>query len=176
MRSRKKIMAINGSTRKDSSNRHLITAIAALCEQEIEMSVFDRIGNIPQFNPDDAGYDPELADFKSALQSADAILICTPEYAHGVPGALKNAIDWTVASGEFSQKPTALITASTDGQFGHQALLETLRVIEAKDIMQNQLLISFVKTKISRESIITDPHTKEAVLRLLSSLMQSIPS
>ena len=65
---------------------------------------------------------------------ADGVIICTPEYAHGVPGSLKNAIDWTVGTGEFSGKPTMLITASTDGKNGHKALLETLKVIEAKNI------------------------------------------
>lgn len=149
-------------------------AIAALFERELDLSVFDRIGALPQFNPDDKMRYPEIADFKHALRTAEGILICTPEYAHGVPGALKNAIDWTAASCEFSQKPTALITASTDGRFGHRALLETLQVLEAKNIMQHQLLISFIKTKVSPEGILTNPETKEQVRQVIASLMQSM--
>jgi chromate reductase, NAD(P)H dehydrogenase (quinone) len=81
------------------------------------------------------------------ISTATAVIICTPEYAHGVPGTLKNAIDWTVSANEFNNKPTALITASTDGTYAHNALLETLRVIEAKNIDRHQLLIQFAKLK-----------------------------
>ncbi len=73
-----------------------------------------------------------MANFREQLDDAEGIIICTPEYAHGVPGALKNAIDWTISSSNFPHKPTLLITASTDGKYGHAALLETLTAIEAK--------------------------------------------
>jgi chromate reductase len=85
------------------------------------------------------------------LKAADGILICTPEYAMGVPGSLKNAIDWTVSSMEFHQKPTALITASSVGQKGHQALLETLMVIEAQMVEESKLVIPFIRTKVNDE-------------------------
>jgi chromate reductase, NAD(P)H dehydrogenase (quinone) len=62
---------------------------------------------------------------------SDAILICTHEYAHSVPGSLKNAVDQTVGMSDFSGKIVMLITASSDGKFGHASLLETLLVIEA---------------------------------------------
>ena len=111
--------------------------------------------------------------FRQLLATADGVIICTPEYAHGVPGTLKNAIDWTVSTNEFSQKPTALITASTDGKYAHNALLETLKVIEAKHIEQNQLLIQFAKTKIAGNQI-TDKKTLGEVIMLIQNLQKSI--
>jgi AraC family transcriptional regulator len=87
---------------------------------------------------------------------------------------LKNAIDWTVSTNEFSQKPTALITGASNGKFAHSALVETLRVIEAKNIEDLQLLISFVRTKVNAQSEITDEKTKADLKSLLERLLQVI--
>ena len=140
------------------------------------MIIFNGLSALPPFNPDDNDENvaKEIADFRQQIRDADGVLICTPEYAHGVPGTLKNAIDWTVSTNEFSKKPTALITASTDGRFGHQALLETLRVIEAENIDELQLLISFIKTKVDDNNTIKDPATLNNVLRLVENLILTI--
>jgi chromate reductase, NAD(P)H dehydrogenase (quinone) len=156
----KKIFAISGSTGEDSTNHHLIKAIIELSSENFSVALYEGIENLPAFNPDmvdNAG--TAVNHFRELIREADAILICTPEYAHGVPGALKNAIDWTVATADFSGKPTMLITASSYGQYGHKALLDTLGVIEAKNLDELQLLISFAKTKISRQNGITDSQT-----------------
>ena len=98
----------------------------------------------------------------------DGVLICTPEYAMGIPGSLKNAIDWTVSSCEFSHKPVALITASTSGSKGHKALIDVLNVIEAIPATEAQLLIPFAKTKIDENNEIKDPATFEQLRDLVS--------
>src|SRR6202000_1937510 len=108
----------------------------------------------------------EVTELKRRIREADGVIICTPEYAHGVPGTLKNAIDWTVSSCEFSGKPTVLITASTDGRYGHQALLETLKVIEAREVERLALLIPFARTKVDKAAGITDGKTLSAVQEL----------
>jgi NAD(P)H-dependent FMN reductase len=91
----------------------------------------------------------------------------------GVPGTLKNALDWTVSSMEFSQKPVALITASSDGKRGHCSLLETLRIIESDIPDSSQLLISFIKTRIRDDKII-DAGTLGQVKDLIESLAGTI--
>ncbi len=95
---KKRVVAICGSTRQHSSNHSLINAITDLSAAHLDIIVYNGIGLLPQFNPDDDGETvaTEVAAFRQLLDSADGILICTPEYAHGVPGSLKNAIDWTV--------------------------------------------------------------------------------
>src|SRR5438445_13812511 len=110
-----KILAISGSTRKSSSNLNLINAIANLTADSWSVNTFPGLADIPHFNPDLDNENPpkHVIEFRKQLKEADGILICTPEYAIGVPGTLKNAIDWTVSSMEFSHKPVALITAST---------------------------------------------------------------
>ncbi len=175
-KNRKKILAISGSTRKNSTNQRLINAIAELSKEIFEIQFYNRISSLPHFNPDENN--PEILEnvfqFRRLLNEADGVIICTPEYAHGVPGTLKNGIDWTVGTGEFSHKPTLLITASTDGKYGHQALLETLRVIEAKNIEELQLLISFAQTKINSNNKITDEKTLTGIQKLIDSFSKTI--
>ncbi len=176
MDNRKKIVAISGSARINSTNHRLIIAIAVLSKDIFNVEIYNSIEHLPQFNPDkdNENASKEVLHFKQLLNEADGVIICTPEYAHGVPGSLKNAIDWTVGTSEFSNKPTMLITASTDGKYAHQSLLETLRVIEAKNINNLQLLISFASTKINADNEITDIKTMAEIKNLLEIFAQTI--
>jgi len=169
---KKKILAICGSTRKTSTNSNLINAIYNLYAESVDVKIFEGLTNIPHFNPDlDNENPPEnVLDFRYQLKQADGILICTPEYAMGVPGTLKNAIDWTVSSMEFSHKPVALITASTSGHKAHHSLMETLRVIEADIPDNSQLVISHVRTKVQGDNI-TDANTLNQVKNVVDALI-----
>lgn len=151
----KSILAINGSTRAQSINHYLIKSIQELTKDQLEINIFNQIERIPHFNPDlDQGDPPkEVIAFRTQLKAAAGILICTPEYAMGIPGTLKNAIDWTVSSCEFYHKPTALITASSSGFKSHAALLDVLNIIEANITEKTQLLISYVKMKVNEEGV-----------------------
>lgn len=173
-----KILAISGSTRKTSSNINLIKAIALLATETFAITIFEGLTELPHFNPDlDYGQAPEnekVASFRKQLREADAVLICTPEYAVGVPGSLKNAIDWTVSTMEFSKKPVALITASTAGSRAHQSLLGTLLIIESKISSATQLLISAIQTKLNSDLQLTDEDTLNKVNQLILSLTEIV--
>jgi chromate reductase, NAD(P)H dehydrogenase (quinone) len=175
---KKNILAISGSTRKNSTNYHLIKAIEELSKDFFTITIFEGIAELPHFNPDANNeiVSQKVIAFRQLISTAHAVIICTPEYAHGVPGTLKNAIDWTVSTNEFSQKPVALITASTDGTYAHKAMLEILRVIEAKNIDNHNLLIQFAKTKITESNQITDKKTFDAVAAMIKSLEKTISS
>jgi NAD(P)H-dependent FMN reductase len=170
----KKVLAIPGSIRASSSNVLLLRAIAEMTAPEIEVSIFDGLAGLPHFDPGIADAPEPVAVFLELLREADGVIICTPEYAHGVPGSLKNAIDWTVSSAVFSGKPTVLITASTDGRFGHAALLETLRVIEARDVDRLSLLIPFVRSKISSATGAVDEKTLAELRTLMDSFVRTL--
>jgi chromate reductase len=168
------VLAICGSTRRSSSNHHLIKAITDLGVDIFNVHVFEGLTEMPHFNPDldmEPGSAPEaVLQFRKQLEQVDAVLICTPEYAIGVPGTLKNAIDWTVSSMHFSRKPVALITAGTSGHKAHQSLLGTLLIIESKISEDTQLVISGVKTKVNEQGVITDEGTLTQVRKLVVSL------
>lgn len=175
MPGRKKVLAISGSTRKESSNSHLIRAIANLCGDDIEFTIYENISVLPHFNPDDDHDHAPAAviSFRQQLKAADGILICTPEYAMGLPGSLKNAIDWTVSSCEFSHIPVAAITASGSGIKAHASLLGILSVIEAK-ITGTDLLIPFIKTKVNSDGVITDEKTLAAVKIVMANFIAAM--
>ncbi len=171
-----KILAISGSTRKNSSNLNLIKAIADLTSETFTISVFEGLSDIQHFNPDLDNENPpeQVTSFRRQLREAGGIIICTPEYAMGVPGTLKNAIDWTVSSMEFSRKPLALITASLSGEKAHASLLRTLLIIEARMTADTQLLIQFIKTKVDGNGKITDNETLNNINKLTQSLREII--
>jgi NAD(P)H-dependent FMN reductase len=171
-----KILAISGSTRKESSNLNLIKAIADLTSEIFDITIFEGLATLPHFNPDldNENVPREISDFRNQIREADGVLICTPEYAIGVPGSLKNAIDWTVSSMEFSKKPVALITASLSGEKAHLSLLGTLLIIEAHLTDDTQLLIPYIKTKVTKDYKITDQLTLASIHKLTKSLVRII--
>ncbi|MBC8160239.1 MAG: NAD(P)H-dependent oxidoreductase [Roseiflexaceae bacterium] len=139
------ILAISGSLRATSSNTTLLKAAAALAPAGVAIALYDRLGDLPHFNPDLDDIErgiapPAVLAFRALLNQADGVLICSPEYAHGVPGTLKNALDWVVSSGELLGKPVALLKASR-ATYAHAALKETLSVILAQIVDEEWLSI-----------------------------------
>lgn len=173
MDTRKKVLAISGSTRQQSVNRLFINAVAQLAMDHFTVELFNSIADLPHFNPDNDTLEAPaaVASFREKIKNADGVFICSPEYAMGVPGTLKNALDWTVGTSDFSNKPGALITASLSGLKAHESLLGTLRVIEARIADDSQLVVSFAKTKVSAEAKITDEATLASVKRLINSFV-----
>src|SRR5687768_3855814 len=111
-----KIVAISGSLRSASSNGVLLRAAARIAPEDVSIVLYDGLGRLPHFNPDDdrEGAEPpaEVGELRRLLIKADGVLISSPEYAHGVPGVLKNMLDWLVSTGELSGKRVALLNAS----------------------------------------------------------------
>ena len=107
---------VSGSLRSASGNSTLVRALAAVAPGGVTIESFDALGELPHFNPDldgdGATPPPAVARWREAIRAADGLVISCPEYAHGVPGAFKNALDWLVGSGELMAKPIALLNAS----------------------------------------------------------------
>jgi chromate reductase len=168
----KKILALPGSLRSDSSSNVVLKIISGILPESVSFEIFDGIGSLPHFN--DPKETPQLVvDFKTRIQKADAVLICTPEYAFGVPGSLKNALDWTVSTGEFVGKPVALVTASSQGEKGHPALLNILTAISAKVPPGGDLLINFIRAKLENNNF-KNPADLQNVKRVMNALVESL--
>lgn len=162
-----KILAICGSLRENSSTQHILNSLKAWTLPPVEFIVYDGLAKLPHFN--DSAYPPaSVLDWRRQLAEAHAVLICTPEYAFGVPGSLKNALDWTVSSGDFIDKHVAVITASTVGDKAHASLLLTLSALSAKLSEETSLLISFIRSKIK------DDETAKALQAVLHALIKSV--
>src|SRR5689334_7742067 len=108
-----RIIAISGSLRSQSSNTTILKAATMLAPDGVSISLYEGLGMLPHFNPELEGAEgPAVLDFRRRIRESDGVLISSPEYAHGVPGSLKNALDWIVGTGELVDKPVALINAS----------------------------------------------------------------
>lgn len=168
------ILAISGSLRHQSSNIAILEYLKQSAANH-QFTIYDDMGSLPHFNPDlDTDTPPEsVNNLRKQLKIADAVLICSPEYAFGVPGSLKNLLDWTVSSGDFVDKPVALITASSQGQYAHEALLRTLGAISAKIPEGGSLLIPFIRTKINNEGKFIDNETERACSNVLKALFSA---
>src|SRR5215211_1037478 len=129
------ILAISGSLRAASSNTAVLQALAALAPAGVTIAIYDQLAELPYFNPDldREGDTPpaSVAELRTQIGRAAGIVICSPEYAHGVPGVLKNALDWLVSSLEFPGKPVALLNISPRSTFAQASLAETLRTMSA---------------------------------------------
>lgn len=170
-----RILAISGSLREKSSNTALMKAIIALSSGDMQFTIYGGLGDLPHFNPDlDLDDGPSsVQELRLQLKEADGVLICTPEYGNGVPGVLKNALDWLVSSGEFMNKPTAVISASPTpmgGDKAHASLLLTLNMINAEIIEGGTMMIPHITLKLNKEGVITDSETKQRLLAVLKAL------
>ena len=171
----KNILAISGSLRAKSANLTIIQNIAEMFGDKININTYNGLGNLPHFNPDvDTDAPPsEVADLRRHIKEADGVLICSPEYVFSIPAALKNALEWTVSTADFHDKPTALITASGLGEKAHESLFLVLKTIDAKIGENAALLISGAQTKI-KEGKIIDIETLEKLNLLIESFLHTI--
>jgi chromate reductase, NAD(P)H dehydrogenase (quinone) len=126
-----RVVAISGSLQAASSNTALVRLAAGLSDSRVSVAVFDGLADLPYFNPDLDGEEPPRAvtELRTSVGLADGVLIASPEYAHEMPGVLKNALDWLVRSGELYGKPVALLCAAPSaerGGYAREALRQTL--------------------------------------------------
>lgn len=175
----KTILAISGSLRANSANTTLLEILGTLFPEEVRYAIFEGIGNLPHFNPDIDKEGPLLSvkALRDHIKNAAAVVICTPEYAFGVPGVLKNALDWLVSSGELNEKPVATISASPlyrGGDRAHASLLLTLEALGVQKIAQ--VTIPAVTTKLNDHGELIHPETKQELATLAETLMKAIAS
>jgi NAD(P)H-dependent FMN reductase len=140
--------------------------------------VYDGIDRLPFFNPDlDNEEVPEAVEgFRAELRNADGLLISSPEYAHGVPGVLKNALDWLVGStqGEIVDKPVALVNASPYATIAQASLVETLRVMSARVVADVGLTVSLKSAGFDTVVLQSEPDVVRVVSAALAALDSAI--
>jgi chromate reductase, NAD(P)H dehydrogenase (quinone) len=173
---RKKILGISGSLSGESANHIILNQLGDIIGNEIDFIIYNGIGRLPHFNPstDTQPAQAEVENLRTALRTANGVIICTPEYAFGVPGSLKNALDWTVSSGELVNKPLALITASLSGEKAQAALLQTFTALSADITKERTLLLSFIRSKLDDKGKFINNEDYNAVKKVIESLKNSL--
>ncbi|WP_371536962.1 NAD(P)H-dependent oxidoreductase [Streptomyces sp. NBC_01023] len=173
-----RILTLSGSLRARSTNGALLHAAGSLATAEGTAVTTADIGGLPHFNPDldgEGAMPPApVAALRKSVAEADAVLIVSPEYAHGVPGVLKNALDWLVSSGEFIDRRVAVITASPNpagGDYANTQLRETLRMMTGTVIDEACLMVGTVGARLDRDTgEITDPDLTTQLKAALKAL------
>lgn len=170
------ILAISGSLRKESSNTFLLNAAAFLAPKNIDIKIYQSIGDLPLFNPDlDEMTQSEVLRLKSEINLADGILIASPEYAHGISGVMKNALDWLVKGEEFVNKPVAIINTSSRAVHAYASLVEIIKTMSGQIIPEASLIVPLTPgKKLSQTEIIEHPELSKILSQIISSFSEAI--
>ena len=166
------LVTICGSLRARSSNAALLDAISLVAPAGVTVQRYDGLSALPPFNPDD-DVEPApaaVSQLRARVAGADALVISSPEYAHGVPGALKNALDWLVSGVEIFQKRIALMNPSPGSRFAHPQLMETLRVMSATVVDEACITLPIAGRRLDAEGIAADSELSTAIRAALDAL------
>lgn len=174
---KKQILAIPGSVRKASVNRAVLNYIQQTFEKELAIEIYDKVEQLPIFNPDLEGdLLPEIIkELQHKIATADGILISTPEYVFSLPGNLKNLLEWHVSTTLFSKKIVALIVAAASGKHAFQSLDLVMSTITEGPIHDDlKLLLQGIGKKIDNNGNIIDKSVQLAINNLMAAYIKKL--
>jgi NAD(P)H-dependent FMN reductase len=179
-----KLLLISGSLRGGSTNSATMRTAAALAPVGVQATIYDGMGRLPHFNPDDdpadgVGLDPEVAALRAALAAVDALLVSTPEYAGALPGSFKNLLDWTVGGGQTYGMPVAWLNVSgaaapTGGADAHESLRKVLAYTGAEIVDDACLRLPLSRDDVGADGLIAPPEAREAIVGAVRALAAAI--
>jgi NAD(P)H-dependent FMN reductase len=168
------LLAISGSLRARSSNAELLLALARIAEPSIGVVIYRGLDTLPHFNPDLDGEGMVLpgpvAELRRVVGEADGLVISSPEYAHGVPGSLKNALDWLVSGPEMIAKPIGLLNASPRSTHAQAALAETLRTMSAVVVEGASIALPISGRGLTAAEIAADGELRSRLVGVLRAM------
>jgi chromate reductase, NAD(P)H dehydrogenase (quinone) len=171
-------LAISGSLRAASSNTAVLQAMSQLAPSGVNITMYNQLADLPYFNPDlDREGDtppPIVGELRAQIGRADGLLISSPEYAHGVPGVLKNALDWLVSSHEFPGKPVALINISPRSTFVHTSLTEILTTMSAAVVTDDALTVPLLRRGLTVEEMVADPQFTQTLHAAIDAFVRAV--
>jgi chromate reductase, NAD(P)H dehydrogenase (quinone) len=176
MNEKKNILAIIGSASSNSANLKLVEKIASLTENEFNLTIFNDLKTLPHFDPELSTDNPPklIVELRNAIKNSHGIVICTPEYVFSIPSGLKNSIEWCISTTIFSDKPSGLITASANGQKGHEELQLIMKTAMAKFTNDTTLLIQGVKGKFDEQGNLIDFETNKRLENFINNFINLV--
>src|SRR3954454_23290411 len=170
-----KILAISGSLRAASTNTALLRAAALLAPEEVEIDLYMGLGGLPHFNPDlEDAEPPAVTELRARVREAGGLLFAVPEYAHGVPGALKNLLDWLVGGEEFIYKPVALLNASPRATHAQASLRETITTMSGPLVEEASIAVPLLARNPDAAAIAADLGVAPALREALAAFARII--
>jgi chromate reductase len=175
-----RVLLVSGSLRSGSTNTAALRTAAAVVPPGLEAVLYEGVGGLPHFNPDDDS-DPlpvPVADLRSRIRIADAVVFSTPEYAGALPGSFKNLLDWTIGDdqpGSIYQKPVAWVNVSAHGAVNaHESLRKVLCYATAEIIEEACAQVSVTHPMVDDDGLIDDEHVRSQLAALLESLASHV--
>jgi chromate reductase, NAD(P)H dehydrogenase (quinone) len=171
-----RILALSGSIRRDSTNTALLRAAREAAPRDVKLALYEGMGTLPIFSPDHTDPLPAgPAALREALRGCDGLLISAQEYAHGVPGGLKNLLDWVVGWGELAETPVALWQASVYGDHAKASLAEILKTMSMRIVPEAALTLHLRGKKPAEMApILASPETRAMLQQSLATFAGSI--
>jgi chromate reductase len=160
------LLLISGSLRDGSTNTALLRTARAI---DPDAELFEAMGSLPLYSPDDDGDDLPAAvrELRGATDRAEALLVCTPEYAGALPGAFKNLLEWLVGGGEAYRKPIAWINVAgpaspTGAADAHESLRKVVGYLSMEIVEDACVRIPVARDAIGADGLVADPAIREA--------------
>lgn len=169
------ILGLSGSLRTQSYNTAALDALARLAPAHVQVQVFRGLGDLPLFNPDiEENNLPTVHALKRAMSLADGLFIASPEYAHGISGVMKNALDWLVSGDAFISMPVALINTSPRASHAQAALREVVTTMSARLIEPASVSLPLLGSKMGVDDIVADPTMSATLVDALTRFEQEL--
>lgn len=170
-----RVLALSGSLRAESLNTRLLCEAARLAPPGLDFAFWERLDDLPHFSPERDTEPPPrpVAELRDRIRTADALLVCTPEYIHAMPAVLKNLLEWVVSSGACVGKPAAAWSASPSMEGGARAqasLAHTLEVMSARLVPEAALCLTLARSSLDAQGRLADPAQVAAVRSALAAL------
>jgi chromate reductase, NAD(P)H dehydrogenase (quinone) len=170
-----KILALCGSLRASSKNAQLLRAFILIGPQNAEITLCETIGALPLFNPDDENSPPEIVErFRTEIERADALLIASPEYAHGITGVMKNALDWLVSFPPFAGKVIAVLNAAPRAHHADDSIREILCTMSARIVADVDTKFALQTTTQTAEQIVSDQELAMQISQIFEAVASCI--
>lgn len=169
-----RILALCGSQRARSMSAGLLRACRDLAPADVVINLFEQHKDFPLFNPERADIPSGVRALQEAITAADALLIASPEYAHGVTGTIKNTLDWVVNHAPFAGKPVAVLNPSYQSFHADEALKETLRTMSADLVLDACLRIPVIGSRVDPDRIASEPRFAAPVTTVLRALVAHV--
>ena len=175
------ILLVSGSSREGSTNAAVLRTAAEVAGEGVETVTYTGIGALPLFNPDDdregTVVDPRVADMRRAVAAADALLICTPEYAGALPAAMKNLLEWTIGDAGTYSKPVAWINAAgvaspTGAADAHDSLRKVLGYAGAEIVEEACARIPVDRALVGADGLIADTEVRAQIAAAVGRLAE----
>lgn len=168
-----RILTFCGSLRARSSNRALLRAFERLAPSTLTFQHYERLGELPHFNPDLDGKSlPQtVEELRRLVAGADAVVISTPEYAHALPGSFKNALDWLVSDPAFAGKPVTILHVARGSTWALDSLKEVLKTMSARIIEPASILLPLGSNQIDEDAILARDDLRQLLLGSIECLL-----